>query len=342
MLLPEGKDNDKDGVFNEDGEGGVAFNKNLTYKHPSFTPGAGEFAVSEKETRALLDRLFELWNVYAVVSFGSNNNLSTPYTYNAAAATQTITAAWLQQDVRADSIVSELYNRVVAAKDAPKTTTAGGDFLSWGYFHYGRYSFSTPGWWVPKSKPDTAKGEKAFVNEDAIANYLRWAKQQGITNTFTEWKAIQHPDFPNQKVEVGGVDPFVLTNPPYNMVADLVKKNSQFIEKLAGYQPELDIVNVKTEKLGDNLTRVTLDIINKGALATHTKLSERSYWLKRISIKVNANSNQSVISGKKIQTIASIDGYGSQQFTWLIKGNGKVTIEAGSPTSGSKSVDVTL
>ena len=49
--------------------GGVWFNKNLSFEHPSFSTGAGEFAVSENETRALLDNLFQLFNVYAVVSF---------------------------------------------------------------------------------------------------------------------------------------------------------------------------------------------------------------------------------------------------------------------------------
>jgi hypothetical protein len=37
-LLTEGMDNDKDGHFNEDGEGGIAFNKNLTYNHKIFAP----------------------------------------------------------------------------------------------------------------------------------------------------------------------------------------------------------------------------------------------------------------------------------------------------------------
>ncbi len=341
-IYTEGRDNDKDGVFNEDGEGGVWFNKNFTFKHPSFTPGSGEFPVSETETRALLDYLFELYNVYSVVSFGSNNNLSAPYAYNAAGATQTIITGWLQPDVKADSMVSDMYNKVINMKDAPKTTPAGGDFLSWAYYHYGRYSFGTPGWWVPKTKPDSTKSEKAFTTEDPIANYLRWAGQQGITNTFTEWKSIQHPDFVNQKVEVGGIDPFVLTTPPYKLVPDLVKKNSQFLVKLAGYQPELDIINIKSEKIGDGLTRVTADIINKGALASHTKLGERSYWVKRINVKVNTGNNQSVISGKKIQTLASLEGYATQQLSWLIKGTGKLSIEAGSPTTGSKTIDLTL
>ncbi len=340
ILFTEGSDNDKDGTFNEDGEGGIAFNKNLTYKHATFSAGAGDFPASEKETRALLDYLFEQYNVYAVISFGSNNNLSTPYTYNAATANQPLIGSWLQQDVKADSMVADLYGKVVNMKDAPKANAAGGDFLSWAYYHYGRYSFSTPGWWVPKSKPDTAKGEKAFTVDDAAANYLRWAAQQGI-NSFTDWKTIQHPDFPNQKVEVGGIDPFVLINPPYKLVPDLVKKHAAFLVKLAGYQPEVDIINIKTEKVGA-LTRITADIINKGALASHSKLGERSYWVKRVNIKVNTSGNQSVISGKKIQTLPSLEGYSTQQLTWLIKGSGKVSIEAGSPTTGTKVVDVTL
>lgn len=226
-------------------------------------------------------------------------------------------------------------------KDAPKSTATGGDFLSWAYYHYGRYSFSTPGWWVPKTKPDSTKGEKAFTVEDATANYLRWASQQGIAS-FTDWKAIQHPDFPGQKVEVGGVDPFVMINPPYKLVPDLVKKHTNFLVKLAAAQPELDIINVNTEKVGGGLTRITVDIINKGALAAHSKLGERSYWVKRINVKVNSSGNQSVISGKKIQVLNSLEGYSSQKLTWLIKGTGKLTIEAGSPTTGSKSIDVTL
>lgn len=342
LLFSEGIDNDKDGQFNEDGEGGVWFNKNLTYRHPSFTVGAGEFPVSENENRALLDNLFDLFNVHTVVSFGANNNLSLPVVYNAASANQRIPAGWLEQDAKQNAMVSELYNKITNLKDGARSTPAGGDVFSWAYFHYGRYSFSTPGWWVPKSKPDTAKKEKAFTVEDAGAHYLRWSAQQGNAIGFTEWKQVQHPDFPGQKVEVGGLDPFALINPPYKLVPDLVKKHAEFLVKLAAYQPETDILNIKTEKVGSGLTRVTLDVMNKGAFASHSKLGERSYWVKRIRVTVNTTGNQSVISGKKNQLLNSMEGYSSQQLTWLIKGSGKVTIEAGSPTTGTKKVEISL
>lgn len=341
LLFSEGSDNDKDNLFNEDGEGGVWFNKNFSYRHPSFTQGSGEFPVSENETRALADYLYERFNVYAVLNFGTNNNLSSALAFNSQAASQPVVAGWQLADVKADSMVADLYNKTVNLKDAPKTSPGGGDFFSWAYFHYGRYSFSTPGWVVPKSKPDTTKGEKALTIDDMGAHYLRWMNQQNLPAAFTEWKQIQHPDFPGQKTEVGGFNPFALNTPPYKFVADIVKKHSGFIVKLAACQPEIDMVNVKTEKVG-SLTRITLDIINKGALASHSKLGERSYWVKRINVRVNTGANQSVISGRKIQTLNSLEGYGLQQLTWLIKGSGKLTIEAGSPTTGSKTIDVSL
>lgn len=341
-LLTEGIDNDKDGSFNEDGEGGIAFNKNLTYSHKTFAAGAGEFPASEKETRALLDFLYDAFNVYAVVSFGSNNNLSNPIAYNPQAAGQRIVAGLLEPDAKVNSMVSELYNKVTGTKDAPRTNTTGGDVLSWGYFHFGRYSFSTPGWWVPKTKPDTAKKEKVFTVEDPAANYLRWATQQGIANTFTEWKTIQHPDFPGQKVEVGGIDPYVMNNPPYKMTDAVVKKHTEFLVKLASNQPEIDIINLKTEKLANGLTRISLEAVNKGNLSTHSKLGERNYFVKKVKVALQTVGKQEVIGGKKIHLLNSIEANSSNDFSWIVKGTGKLTIEAGCPTAGTKTIEINL
>src|SRR5690606_5951419 len=109
---------------------------------------------------------------------------------------------------------------------APKTTAGNGDFVEWAYYHYGRYSFGTPGWWVPKVGADTTRRGPnrgaAGSTDDPVVNYLQWAAANGITNTFAEWKPVQHPDFPDKQVEVGGLHPFVLHNPPYRLVGDVV------------------------------------------------------------------------------------------------------------------------
>ncbi len=323
LLLTEGIDNDKDGQLNEDGDGGIAFNKNLTYKHKTFTPGAGDYPASEKETRALLDFLYDAFNVYAIVSFSSNNNLS-------------------NNEDKATTIVSELYNKVIGIKDAPKGTALGGDFMQWAYQHYGRFSFSTQGWWVPKAKPDTAKKEKVFTVEDPTANYLRWSAQQGVVNNYTDWKVINHPDYPNQLVEVGGIDPFVLIDPPFKLVNDISKKHTEFLLKMASFQPEIDVMNVKTESLSNGLTRVSIDVINKGALATHSKFADRNYFVKKIKVAVNPSGKQTIIGGKKIILLNNMEPSTIQSFSWLIKGKGKLTIDVGCPTAGTKNIEVSL
>jgi len=342
ILLPEGLDNDKDGDFNEDGEGGVHFNKNSSFNYKPFMPGAGEYAVSEKENRALFDFLFDAFNVYAVVTFGPLNNLSAPVAFNPNGLTKRVITSWYESDVKVNTLVSERYNKITKTKDAPKTQAEPGDFSQWGYFHYGRLSFSTPGWWVPKVAPDSSRREKKLTQNDPVVDYLRWAASQGISDTFTPWKALNHPDFPGQTVEVGGLDPFVLINPPYRLVDGIVAKHTDFLIALAGMAPQLELVNVKTEKVTDGLTRITLQVMNTGELPTYTRIGDRSYFLKKILVKLNLNANQTVVSGRKTQTIESIQGKEYRTLSWLVKGNGKITIDAGSPTTGSKSIDVTL
>ncbi len=342
ILLPEGIDNDKDGEFNEDGDGGVSFNRNSSYNFKNFLPGAGEYAVSEKENRALFDFLFDAFNVYALVTFGPTNNLSTPVTFNPMAISKRIITGWFEDEVKVNVLVSERYNKITKTKEAPKTAVEIGDFAQWAYFHYGRLSFSTPGWWVPKASPDTAKKEKKFINDDATANYLRWAASQGIVNTFTPWKAINHPDFPGKTVEIGGVDPFVLVNPPYQMVDGIVAKHTDFVLNLAEMAPQLEIINIKTERVTDGLTRVSLNIMNTGELPTYTKIGDRSYFLKKIIVKVNLSDKQTVVSGRETQSLDGIQGKEYKELSWLIKGTGKISIDAGSPTTGSKSVEVSL
>ena len=342
LLFSEGLDNDKDGSFNEDGEGGVHFNKNMSYAYPNFIPGSGEHMVSENENRALLDNLFELFNIHSLITFGPYNNLSVPISFNAPAVAKRVISGYYEADAKTNAQVSELYNKITGLKDAPKSSSAGGDFAQWAYYHYGRNSVSTPGWWVPKAKADTAKKEKDLKIEDPVSNYLRWSQNEKIDGNFTAWQKIDHPDFPEKNVELGGIDPFALLNPPFNLVEGLVKKHYAFILELSKKMPAIDLINVKKEKLSDGLTRVTATIINNGAMATQTKVGERSYWVKKISVKLIPSANQSIISGRKNQVLNAIEGKGNITLTWLIKGSGKLSIDAGSPTSGSKSIELAL
>src|SRR5690606_36100125 len=216
LVHTEGLDNDKDGNFNEDPEEGIAFNKSLTYKFPNFQPYAGEYPVSQRETRALLDYLFEKWNIFAFVTFGPANNLSAPLKYNSTDAKKRVVTSMQEKDVEINKMISDLYNETITSKAYDQDNQGtDGDFFQWAYFHCGRLSFSTPGWWVPEMKAE--KGDTTQTNKTKLTpetNFLTWAQKEGINDVFIPWTAVTHPDFPNQKVEVGGIKPFVKHTPP--------------------------------------------------------------------------------------------------------------------------------
>ena len=78
-LFTEGRDDDKDEAFNEDGPGGVDFNRNFTFQYPFFKPGAGPHQVSEPETRAVADFCFDHPEIAAVLTFSPDDNLFHPW-----------------------------------------------------------------------------------------------------------------------------------------------------------------------------------------------------------------------------------------------------------------------
>ncbi|MDW8296836.1 MAG: M14 family metallopeptidase [Raineya sp.] len=338
ILITEGIDNDKDGKWNEDAEGGIVLNKNFTFNYPFFTDGAGEYAVSEPENRALLDFLYEAKNVYAVFQFGVVNNLTEPNKYDKQKATQKIIAGWQEKDVKINEQVSKLYEKA-GLKNYPSLPTQGGNFTDWAYFHYGRLSFGTPVWAIPK---DTAK-KNAIDNEEV--RFLRWAEANKVPNVFLDWKSINHPDFPNKKAEIGGIVPFVRYNPPMNFLKESIEKHTKFFTEFLWQMPSLQITNVRTESLSGGLTRITLDIHNKGLLPTHSELGEKTRHVDKLKVEVLTSKNQNIVAGKRKEVIRKPLGAGEKlELSWIIAGSGEVQIQmhCATATNGKESVKVSL
>ncbi|WP_026955163.1 M14 family metallopeptidase [Algoriphagus vanfongensis] len=323
-LYPESRDDDKDGKFAEDLKEGIAFNKSLTYKFPVFEPLAGDIPVSQLESRALLDYLFEQWNIFAFVTFSPANNLSSPLKYNAGNARKRVVTSILEQDQAINAMVSDIYNETISAKAYEQTNQGtDGDFFQWAYFHFARLSFSTPGYWTPDFKGKT----------DSQANFLAWADSLGQEDVFIPWTEVSHPDFPGKKVEVGGIKPFAMSNPPYEQVAEIANEHTEFILKLAAIQPSLEVQNLKIESIGNGLTRISLDLFNNSPLPTHSEMGERSRWLRKIRVDLDASEDR-LISGEKIQLIDVIPAYGKESLSWIIKGKGDVKLKAGASHAG--------
>jgi len=353
FVYSEGTDNDKDGVFNEDGPGGVNFNRNLTFDYEEFGVNAGLHPVSEPETKAVLDFLFDHFNIYVTFAFSPQDNLGQqaqperqPGSRDQASGedqspapgqgppssrgqrgrmrqSRKITSV-LKSDEIIIKLVSEKYSEITGVKGAPPRRSTPGNFMDWSYYHYGRYSFSTPAWWFPVEK-----------DKNSEAAFLKYAEDNNMDDVFVPWTEIKHPDFPGKKTETGGIKPFVMTNPPADKLEELIAKNYEFIIDITAMHPELEFLDAEVENMGDDLFRVSVKVHNKGIFATCTEAGENNMWNRIMRISVVTNKSQKFLSGNKVQSIPRLEGDCSAEFSWLILGKGPVKITAGAINTGT-------
>jgi hypothetical protein len=331
LVFSEGIDNDKDNKLNEDGPGGVNFNSNFTFNYESFGYQAGLYPVSEPETKAVADFLYDRFNIYSLFIFGPQDNLGQPQKNDGTPGSDKVLTTIMKEDEAINKLVSDKYHEITSVKGAPVAVHSRGDFMEWAYFHYGRYSFSTPAWWFPSEK-----------DQDQSIAFLKYADTNIINNVFVPWTEISHPDFPGKKVEAGGIKPFAMRNPPADSLENLIRKNYRFIISIAGMHPELEFLDLKTENAGEGIWRVTLKLHNKGIFATCARIGDENMWTRIMRITVEPVKGQSIISGLKVQRVDRLEGNQSAEFSWLVSGKGSLKITAGSVNTGSVSATAVL
>jgi len=159
--LREGVDNDHDERWNEDGPGGVNFNRNFPYGYKYFAEDAGVHQVSEAETRALADFVIEHPNIGIVVTYGSADNLLKAPKGSESAGRQEPSLSSLPHDIiwRSDPmkeinqddvgyyrVMGELYRKALGLDKELDGASVPGAFSDWMYYHRGRLSLAAKAW----------------------------------------------------------------------------------------------------------------------------------------------------------------------------------------------------
>ena len=230
-----------------------------------------------------------------------------------------------------NKLVSDKYHELTGLKGAPPSVSEPGNFMEWAYFHYGRYSFSSPGWWLSADKGKRIE-----------ASFLKFAEKAGLKDAFIPWTSVTHPDFPGKTVEAGGIKPFSIINPPADTLGDLISSHFKFITEVSAMHPELEFLDVKAEDEGESIFRLTLKIHNRGILATSTEAGEPNIWTRVMRLVIEPSAGQTVLSGTKVQRIQRLQGDESAEFSWLISGKGKVKVTAGSANAGTVTTTLDL
>ncbi|MFA6467470.1 MAG: M14 family metallopeptidase [Bacteroidota bacterium] len=356
-LLSEGFDNDKDEEWNEDPAGGTDFNRNFTYNYQFFGKNSGVHQISEDATRALANFVFDRPNIAMLFTFSSNDNLTTAWKNEPPKGESSVISSVLKDDEDYYSFISKKFGEITKLKDAPKPVKGEGAFSEWGYYHSGRWSFAVRPWWpgeIPKVKDTAAikdttiktgegKKEEKDKTEDPQMKTLKWYDAIGASDVAVSWKVFSHPDFPGQTVEIGGIKPFRLTNPPAESLNAVAVPYVNFLTVLPSLLPSLSVENHKVEKIGENVFRVSVDVVNNGYLPTNSGIAQKTRWIRNVRVTLNAGNKNVVTSGKAKQVLNPIKGSGGfKTVSWIIVGHGSVTVSADSPIAGMSELKIDL
>ena len=323
-LLVEGKDDDHDEQWNEDGGDGVAFNRNLTHRYEPFAKGTGPHAVSEPEHRVIVDFLHDRSNIAAVFCFSPEDNLFHPWKANRDTENARVKTNILSADQPQLEFLAGEYKKLDGGSGAPPLPSAPGCFAEWAYFHYGRWPLAARGWWVPKvDPPKPAEGEAKKPSDDKRGadelNHLRWLDREKIDG-FVAWKPIEHPDFPGKKVEVGGPKPFYSLNPPVKELDDLTEKHVKYITALPQWLPRLAIVDAKAESLGGGVVRVSATVVNQGYLPTMPEMGRVNDEAYPTWIELALPAKTALLQGHARTRLPRLEGAGGKtEHKWLVR-----------------------
>ena len=263
-VMREGVDNDGDGQINEDGVGGIDMNRNFprNWERVHLQPGAGDYPLSEPETRAAAEFINGRRNITGIV----HGHTSGGFVYRLPSASAP--SLFPRIDLSLIEHLGEEYTRTTGRPVVPSATHPTehryGTLISWGYWDHGIVG------WVPEFSP----GPEAWVTdydgdgEISPAEEHRFNDEELGGRYFSDWTAFAHPQL--GAVEIGGWhSKFWGQNPPPEFLEEETAMQLPWILYLAEQGPLVTVSEPVVTATEDGETfRVEVTVANTGFLPT--------------------------------------------------------------------------
>jgi hypothetical protein len=176
-----------------------------------------------------------------------------------------------------------------------------------------------------------APGGGAGGASDRERDVLAWVDAHAPA-AFHPWTPVTLPD--GTKAEVGGLDPLITVDPPYDVLEPALEAHTDTILDLAGKLARVEIVSLDAKSLGGGVWRVRAVAGNRGWLATHTKMAERGKFHLPVRLEIETGPGIELITGRPAVAAERLDGTsGTIQGEWLVKA------EPGTPISVQVTTD---
>ena len=224
-------------------------------------PGAGDYPLSEPETRAAAEFIDAHRNITGIVA----GHTSGGFVYRLPSASAP--SLFPRDDLALVLHLGEEYTRSTGRPVVPSSTHPTehryGTLISWGYWDHGVVG------WVPEYSP----GPDAWVTdydgdgEISAAEQHRFNDEELGGRYFSDWTPYDHPQL--GAVEIGGWhSKFWGQNPPPEFLEEETGPQLHWILYLAEQSPRITVSEPVVTALGDGSFRVEATVTNTGFLPT--------------------------------------------------------------------------
>jgi hypothetical protein len=347
ILGQEGIDNDGDGRVNEDSEGYVDGNRNWGYNWapPYVQSGSGYYPFSGEGIRAIARFLFARPNIIVVYAFHNSGGmfLRGPSTKDQGELLSSDIQVYDYLGKNAEMIVPG-YRYLISWKDL---YTTYGDFTDFTDNVIGSYSFvgelyqsSTETYKSPDSG-ESSEGDNFFgESRSRSQERLKFNDHVVQGELHLDWKPYKHPTYGD--IEIGGWVKMSSRLPHPFMLTDLVHRNAAAVIFSSEQTPEISMDVFDKTKVGKNLYRIRVRLVNSKAIPSMTYSSVQKKRHPQDMLKVTGSGIE-VVSGGKLNDVyrdqvsykehkpevqfLQVPGFGKVEYQFLVSGKGKIKIE---------------
>ena len=346
LLGPEGIDNDGDGQVNEDPLGYIDPNRTWAYGWmPRYVQsGASDYPLQIAESRAIAEWALRHENVAAAQSFHNSGRIilrgpgarsMRPYPPGDARAYDLIgkEGEKILPGYRYGVIHQILY-------------TAYGGTTDHFYGRHGAVAFSNE-----LNGPQQDLNKDGRVTEDETMRFNDLLTQGRM---FVDWKPFKHPQYGD--IEIGSYRHNTGRPPEGFLLEEECHRNVAFVLFHAHHLPKLSIGEPAVTKMGDNLWRLYVPVLNERAIPSMTEIA-RQLKLHRPDV-ATVDGARVVASGiardpllhridyqeKRPERLLvyGVPGLATQNLYFLVEGRGEITVHYDSLKAGKFSRKVAL
>jgi len=358
LLGREGIDNDGDGRINEDGPGGYDMNRNYGYGwQPSYVQrGAGYYPFCWPETRAIRDFLLAHPNIVGAQNFHNTGGMILK-----GPGAKSI-GAYPPTDQRVYDYIGKLGEKLLP-KYRYLTIYSGlysvyGGSIDYLYSILGIFTFSNELDMSPFDGP--SRGESGEPESEEMREFRSLMRQKDemlyhdrvlLGEHYADWKPYHHPLYGD--IEIGGVKKFGRRVSTLFNLPSTCHRNAAFCLFHADQLPRLAFDEVKVEAVGNGTFRIDVTMANSRVTPSISAEALQNALYRADRLKVTGKGIRLVAAGKLIDRFRGITepvktqdnfvwikkgipGFSKVDFSLLVKGQGKMTLDYDSLKGGYK------